>query len=47
LSARITKERYLKVTTKVMAQKISERTPSTLPGLGSTPCLPVKHSFSA
>ncbi len=47
LSARMTNPRYLNVTTKVIAQKTSERTPSTLSGVGGTPCGPVKHSFSA
>jgi len=34
LSARMTKVRYLMVTTKVIAQKTSDRTPSTFSGWG-------------
>ena len=45
LSARITKDMYLNVTTKVIDQNTSDTTPSTLSGVGATPCGPVKHSF--
>ncbi len=47
LSARITNDRYLKVTTKVIAQNTSETTPTTFSGVGATPCGPLKHSLSA
>ncbi len=40
LSARITNARYLKLTTKVMAQNTSESTPSTFSGVGGTACVP-------
>ena len=47
LSARMTKERYLKVTTKVIAQTTSDRTPSTFCGVSGIPCSPWKLSLSA
>jgi hypothetical protein len=47
LSARRTKDRYLNVTTNVIAQNTSDRTPRTFASVGATPCGPAKHSFSA
>ena len=47
LSARMTIDRYLKVTTKLSDQKISERMPMTFSRVTGKPCGPVKHSFSA
>ncbi len=47
LSARMTNSRYLNVTTKVIAQKTRERTPSTFSGVGATEWVPPKHSLSA
>ena len=35
------------MTTKVIAQNTSERTPSTFSWLGGTECVPEKHSRSA
>ncbi len=46
LSARMTTVRYLKVTTKLSDQRISERMPSTFCSLTGKPCGPQKHSFS-
>jgi hypothetical protein len=43
----MTKVRYLKVTTKVIAQTTSERMPRTFSGVGATPCLPPKLSLKA
>jgi len=43
----MTKARYLNVTTKVIAQITSERTPSTFSGVGGTAWGPSKHSLSA
>ena len=47
LSARMTKARYLIEMTTVSAQKMSERTPSTLSGVISIGCSPRKHSRNA
>ncbi len=46
LSARMMKPRYFTATTRVSDQRISDSTPSTLAGVGATPCSP-KHSRSA
>jgi hypothetical protein len=43
----MTNARYLKLTTKVIAQKTSESTPTTFCGVGSTRWIPPKHSLSA
>jgi len=43
----MTNVRYLNVTTNVIAQKTSDRTPITFSGVGGTPWWPVKHSLSA
>ena len=47
LSARMTNHRYFTVTTKVIAQKTSERIPSTFSWVAGTECVPEKHSRSA
>ncbi len=47
LSAFMTNDRYLNVTTKVIAQNTSDRTPRTFSAVGATPWGPVKHSLSA
>ena len=47
LSARMTIVRYLKVTTKLSDQKMSDRMPSTFGSSTGKPCGPQKHSFSA
>ena len=47
LSARITTPRYLTEITSTRAQKTSDSTPSTSPGVGRTLCTPVKHSLMA
>ena len=44
LSARITKTRYLRTTTRASDQKISDSTPRTLATVGSAPCPGAKHS---
>jgi hypothetical protein len=43
----MTTDRYLNVTTNVIAQKTRERTPMTFSGVGGTGWLPAKHSRSA
>ena len=47
LSARMMKVRYLKETTKLSDQKISESTPSTFSPVGAIPYSGAKHSLSA
>jgi hypothetical protein len=47
LSARMTKMRYLKETTKLSDQKISDSTPSTFSLVGEIPYSGAKHSLSA
>ncbi len=43
LSARSTTEAYFRQTTRIRAQVISERMPSTLPDVGAKPCPVPKH----
>jgi hypothetical protein len=46
LSARMISVTYLSVTMIISAQKITDRTPSTLSAVSGRPCGPVKHSRS-
>ena len=47
LSARITIDRYLNVTTKLSDQTISDRMPSTFCSFTGNPWVPKKHSLKA
>ena len=47
LSARRMNPMYFTLTTLISDQTISDSTPTTFAGVGSTPCSPLKHSFRA